>query len=141
MTSHKKEKTTNKTTVERIKKHQAEFLQALDLASLNVSVACKKISISRNTFYLWVKDYPEFKQAVEDQKEADKDFVETQIRRQILEGNTTMLIFYAKTQMKDRGYIEKSEIGVSGDGTFVEMMRAASERFNKDETPTPLKNE
>ena len=37
------------------------------------------------------------------------------ILKKMKEGDTTMIIFYAKTQMKDRGYTERKEI-TSKDG-------------------------
>jgi len=32
----------------------------------NVSIACERVGIARNTFYTWLKDDPEFKQAVDE---------------------------------------------------------------------------
>jgi transposase-like protein len=127
------DKKRNPTVEKRMRKHQKEFLEVLDKAALNISHACKKINISRNTFYLWMRDFPDFKEAVEELQEADKDFVETQIRRKIMDGDTTMLIFYAKTKMKERGYVERHDIGYAGENPFIEMMQAASEYFESDE--------
>ena len=43
-------------------------------------------------------------------KELQKDFAESLILKKIEEEDTTMLIFYAKTQMKDRGYTTRTEV-------------------------------
>jgi hypothetical protein len=32
----------------------------------NVSIACERVGIARNTFYTWIKEDPEFKKAVDD---------------------------------------------------------------------------
>ena len=38
------------------------------------------------------------------------DIVEAKILSGIREGNTALMIFYAKTKLKNRGYIERQEI-------------------------------
>ena len=44
-----------------------------------------------------------------------KDAAEALILKKMKDGDTSMLIFYAKTQMKDRGYVERKEL-VGKDG-------------------------
>ena len=44
-----------------------------------------------------------------DEREGLKDFAEGKLMQQIDGGNITAIIFYLKTQAKDRGYIEKVE--------------------------------
>jgi len=43
-------------------------------------------------------------------KEYKKDFIESKLIKLINEGDTAATIFAAKTQLKDRGYIERQEI-------------------------------
>ena len=62
------------------------------------------------TYYRWYNEDPDFKEKADDIKELQKDFAESLILKKMKEGDTTMLIFYAKTQMKDRGYTERKEI-------------------------------
>ncbi len=44
---------------------QAPLLEQLRSVP-NVSIACERVGIARNTFYTWLKDDPEFKQAVDE---------------------------------------------------------------------------
>jgi hypothetical protein len=48
------------------KKMQEDFLITFEASMCLVATACKKANISRNSFYDWMKKYPEFKQRVED---------------------------------------------------------------------------
>jgi hypothetical protein len=68
------------------------------------------VEISRKTFYRWFEKDKSFREKVLEQQEGLKDFVEAKIIQQIKEGNTAVMIFYAKTKMKDRGYIERTEL-------------------------------
>jgi hypothetical protein len=53
---------------------------------------------------------PKFKKMVEDIQEQAIDYVESQLFKNIREGNITGQIFYLKTKGKHRGYIEKQQI-------------------------------
>ena len=52
----------------------------------------------------------EYAKAVARIKEEQKDFVESKMLQAIKADNVTLMIFYAKTQMKDRGYVERTEL-------------------------------
>lgn len=95
---------------ERVAQEKADLLQALANTSGIVASACKQANISRMTYYRWYNEDPEFREKADDVKELQKDFAESLILKKMKEGDTTMLIFYAKTQMKDRGYTERKEI-------------------------------
>lgn len=95
---------------ERVTQEKADLLQALANTSGIVASACKQANISRMTYYRWYNEDPEFREKADDVKELQKDFAESLILKKMKEGDTTMLIFYAKTQMKDRGYTERKEI-------------------------------
>ena len=84
-------------------------------ASLGIATtACKQVGIARNTHYEWLREDPAYKQAVEDIANITLDFAESQLHRQIKDGNPTATIFYLKTKGKSRGYIERQEVEVSG---------------------------
>jgi hypothetical protein len=47
------------------KRNMKKLLEYLDTIP-NISTACEKANISRNTFYRWMKEYPEFKAVFEE---------------------------------------------------------------------------
>jgi hypothetical protein len=94
----------------RIKKEKEDLLNALAQTSGIVSSACKAANVSRMTYYRFYEEDATFRERADDIKELQKDFAESLILKKMKEGDTTMIIFYAKTQMKDRGYTERKEI-------------------------------
>ncbi len=92
----------------RIRGKKKEFIQKFNDLAWNVTYACKAIGISRSTFYSWMKDEA-FADAFNMAREEIKDYAETKLVEQVKAGNITAIIYYLKTQAKDRGYVEKSE--------------------------------
>lgn len=92
-----------------MEKKKEEFLKVFKKALGNISVACHNHGIERQTFYNWLNADEEFRKEVEQAKEIRKDFIESALDKKIEEGDTTAIIFAAKTQCKDRGYTEKIE--------------------------------
>lgn len=107
--------TTNQMRAEQKELNKEEFLTYLDKAAGLVATACRKANISRVTYYKWRNEDEEFAQKCDDIKELQKDAAEALILKKMKDGDTSMLIFYAKTQMKDRGYVERKEL-VGRDG-------------------------
>ncbi len=90
------------------------LLEALGKSMGVVATACRAVGLSRQTFYRYRDEDPEFKSALEDIKEDAKDFAESSLYQQIKDKNTTATIFYLKTKCKDRGYVERQEIENTG---------------------------
>lgn len=86
------------------------MLEALTLSFGVIAHAAKQVGIDRTTHYAWLDSDPEYKAAVADLKEYKKDFIESKLIKLINDGDTAATIFAAKTQLKDRGYVERSEI-------------------------------
>lgn len=84
-------------------------LEALEKSLGVVTTACKSIGLARSTFYEWMKE-DSFKQAVNEIQEVALDFAESQLHKQIADGNTSATIFYLKTKGKKRGFVERQEI-------------------------------
>lgn len=98
------------TRAKRIAEQKEEVLEALAKHSGIIASTCRACNISRLTYYNWYHDDPDFAEKCDDIKEAQKDFAESLILKKMKEGDTTMIIFYAKTQLKDRGYTERQEL-------------------------------
>ena len=90
--------------------HKKAILEALEHSLGVVTSACKKVGVGRTTFYGWLADDKEFAKAVKDIENVALDFAESQLHKQIKNGNASSTIFYLKTKGKKRGYIEKSEV-------------------------------
>ena len=80
-----------------------------------ITHAASKLGTSRTTLHAMINQHAKLREAVEDAREAMKDFAENKLFSNIKEGKETSLIFYLKTQAKDRGYVERQEVaGVDG---------------------------
>ena len=86
------------------------LLDALEKSLGVVTTACKIVGIDRSTFYKYLKEDHDFAYAVKQIDDVTIDFAESQLHKQIKEGNTTATIFFLKTKGKKRGYWEKQEI-------------------------------
>ena len=75
------------------------------------TVACTNIGLNPRTFRLWMASDPEFKAAVDDAVEIAREFrddkAEQKLFEQVEAADTTAIIFYCKTRLKNRGYTEK----------------------------------
>ena len=91
-------------------KRKKEFIEAFQKSLALVASTCRKVGISTVTFYNWYNEDSNFAEKIDEIRELAKDAVESKIYKKIDEGDTTMLIFYAKTKMKDRGYVERQEV-------------------------------
>ena len=92
-----------------------KIIQIFFAATGNIAHICKEVGISRETFYGWMKRDEKFKKAIDDEKEGLIDFAESKLFNLINEKNTVAIIFFLKTQGKHRGYIEQSDVGISGE--------------------------
>ena len=97
-----------------------KLLQALRETQGLIYHACKKAgNISRSTYYRYIKEDPEFAKAVEDIKEAQIDYVEGELIKNIAQGKETSIIFYLKSKAKKRGYTDKSEVDITSGGKSI----------------------
>ncbi len=85
----------------------------------NVYAISKRLDVSRSTIYKYIKKWKAVAQAIHEQRELRKDLVEDKMFKRIIEGSDVMAIFFAKTQMKDRGYVERQELTGAGGGDIV----------------------
>ena len=99
-----------------------------------VSHACEKADVSRTAHYEWYNEDPDYAAQVDAINESCIDFAESKLMElingakhevatakgevlQVQDGpNPTACIFYLKTKGKKRGYVEKSELDVGGNG-------------------------
>ncbi len=119
------------------KQYTAEqMIDALQATKGMITLASKRLGCSYNTMRRYIKLYPTVAEAQQNAKDDIDDQVELTLinmamgergsdGRYIREPNIASLIFYAKTQMRGRGYTEKLDIGFDLDQLkeFNEAMR------------------
>ena len=95
------------------------MLEALKHSMGIVSPAADMVGIKRQTHYVWMKADAGYKDEVEAIQERTYDFVETKMVERINAGSDTMLIWYSKTKMKQRGFVERTELEVTEKPSFI----------------------
>jgi len=87
-----------------------QLLKCLQQTLGIINTACLQAGVGRKTYYNWLNEDPDFKEKAEAIMETQKDVGEAALLKLIRDGDTAATIFYAKTKLKDRGYIERQEI-------------------------------
>lgn len=100
--------------VNKIQQYKKALLEALEKSLGVVTTACKTVGVDRGTFYRYYNEDAAFKTAVDELENVALDFAESQLHKQIQNGEVSSTIFYLKTKGKKRGYIERQETEHSG---------------------------
>lgn len=106
------------------------LLEALEKSLGVVTIACKEVDVTRTTFYNYLESDTEFAAAVEQIGDVALDFAESQLFKQIKEGNPASTIFYLKTKGKKRGYIERQEL-IAEVRTFADLAVEAEKELDE----------
>jgi hypothetical protein len=104
--------------MDKTEQHKKAMLDALEKSLGVVTSAAKAVGVGRTTHYLWMQEDKEYKAAVDELSDVAIDFAESQLHKQIKEGNSTATIFFLKTKGKKRGYVERQEVDVSSGKLF-----------------------
>lgn len=86
-----------------------QVIGLIDELSGNLTAVAKRLKCSRPTLYKFVKAHPTVQDALDSAREVMLDNAESSLYRNALNGDTTALIFFLKTQGKKRGYVERVE--------------------------------
>ena len=98
-----------------------EAIKAITGSQGMIATIAKRLNCSRRHVYRLRDKYVTVAEAIVDEREKMKDFAESKLAEQIGAGNTTAIIFYLKTQGKDRGYVERQEV-TGQDGEPLELV-------------------
>lgn len=101
---------------------KSAMIQALEKSLGVVTTACKTVGIARSTHYEWMSSDENYKQSVMAISDIALDFAETQLHKQIQDGNTAATIFFLKTQGKRRGYIERTDMNFTAEDTVKQFI-------------------
>ena len=96
-----------------------EAAQAIRDAKGFVTIAARRLNITREHLYTLIKRHPTVKEALTDAREEMKDFSEGKLFSNINEGKEASIFFHLKYQARDRGYgVERQEIDHGGQITI-----------------------
>lgn len=71
---------------------------------------CQRVGCDRYTLDKYLKEDEIILKAYQTEIDELGDVVESKIINRIKDGSETMMIFYAKTKLKSRGYVERQEV-------------------------------
>ena len=91
----------------KIQQNKKALIQAMEKSLGVVTTACKLAGLDRGTYYNYYKEDQDFADKCDDIENIVIDFAESQLHKQIKDGNPTSTIFFLKTKGKKRGYFEK----------------------------------
>ena len=85
----------------------------------------------------YIDRYATVRAAQAEASETTIDFVESQLLKNINEGDTTSIIFFLKTKAKHRGYVERQEISGANGAPLASVTIYIPENGRNDrDTPT-----
>ena len=110
-----------------------EIIEALDRFGGIIAPAARSLGVNRKTVYYWINHSKQLQEALADIREKQKDFAESKLLQNIQGNDTKSIIFYLKTQGKDRGYVEKQENELSGSiHTIQELIQEAEKDLGNE---------
>jgi len=80
----------------------------------NVAAVGRRMGVSRTAIYNRINESTTLQQTLADARETMLDNAESVLYKKVLEGSTPELIFFLKTQGRNRGYVERVEQTHSG---------------------------
>jgi hypothetical protein len=89
---------------------EEEVLQAVAGSRGNISTIAKRLGRSRDAVASYRRQWATVARAIIQEREVSKDWAEGILLEKIAEGDTIALLFYLKTQAKDRGYVEGVDV-------------------------------
>ncbi len=92
-----------------------EIVDALYVCNGNRKATAQFLGMSESGLRGRIKNSIFIQQNLEYMLSSIGNFVEDKLLEKIDEGDTRAIIFYAKTKLKDRGYVEKQEVEHSGE--------------------------
>ena len=86
-----------------------KIMEAVRNSGGNKLLISRRLGCARNSVDHYLDRYPDCRAAFEEELESAGDMCEAQLMNKIKDGNLTAIIFYAKTKLRNRGYIERQE--------------------------------
>ena len=87
-----------------------EVIASIEKNRGNIAAVGRQMGVSRMTIHRYMHEHPTIRAALDDARESMLDNAESVLYKKVLEGSTPELIFFLKTQGRNRGYVERSEV-------------------------------
>ena len=84
-----------------------QILKAIEGSHGIIGEIARRLAVPRKTIHEYCLKYPEVQQAIADEEEAKKDFVELAFLNLVASGEPRAIIFAVRCLLKDRGYHEQ----------------------------------
>jgi len=127
------------------------IIEALQECNGLITLASKRTGLHYRTIERYIADCPAVREAAQLAKEKMIDLAESKLYEKIEQGEVAPIIFYLKTQAKDRGYIERGELLHKHVVLEVRIVDRTKEKLLKEgdnaiqrpnnEVPTPKREE
>lgn len=98
-----------------IKFQKSDVKKAVNSSGGIISVIAKRLKCDWHTADKYIKQFELF-QEVQNEKESLLDLAESKLIDNIKNNDTTSILFYLKTQGKNRGYIERQQTDLNVEG-------------------------
>lgn len=92
-----------------------EVIEAIQESHGLLALAARRLGVSRNTVYRYVKEYATVRQAIDEAREANLDFAESKLMQAVNNGSIPAIMFLLKTVGRNRGYVERQEVTTPDD--------------------------
>ena len=93
---------------------QCLLIHALMVDNFNLTKACEKVNITRQIFYHWKENDPEFAALADEVVECKKDFFEEHLVMLVASGDSPATVMANRTLNRDRGYGEHIKHELNG---------------------------
>ena len=114
-----------------------QIIESIEKSKGILASAAKSLGCTRTTVQNYIDRYATVRAAQAEASETTIDFVESQLLKNINEGDTTSIIFFLKTKAKHRGYVERQEISGANGAPLASVTIYIPENGRNDrDTPT-----
>jgi hypothetical protein len=94
--------------------HKKQLIDAMKKFHGIVTKACEAVGISRNQFYLYYNNDDNFRSEIDLMDDINLDTVEDKLFQNIVDRDRASIFFYLKYKGRKRGYVDSSDINISG---------------------------
>lgn len=108
-----------------------QVTQALKQTRGMISAAAQLLHCHRQTLYDYQKRHPEVALALTEARELQLDTAELSLFRAIDKGESWAVCFYLKTRGRDRGYIERVDVGADASTLEQLVLQAHARRAER----------